>query len=216
MARWVVRAAVATAAFIAAPSWALDTGQCLPAAQVRAALAAEGMNPIIVGNRTGYGYPTSLIFFSNADGSKGYLVRGDKPMGQQADTACVDSVYRDVRLNDITRSGIPDWANMTVNRRKVEAICRGHLGYQDMCRPHDQMLANLESNEQHVMLAATGTAINPRDHTVRDHQRIVVTLRPADQVGLINAVTPEGASYMLSAYSSAAFSQYGAAKLDAQ
>ena len=198
----------------ACPALALDTGQCLPAAQVRAALEAEAMNPIIVGNRSGYGYPTSLIFFSNGDGSKGYLVRGDKPFGQQAETACIDSVYRDVHLNDITRPGIPDWAKMTVKPREVEAICSAHLGYQDECRRHDEGLSNLESNGAHVMLTAVGTAINPRDKSVRKEQRVIVAVSPSDNKGIITASTPEGASYMLSAYTSAAYTQVGDALLN--
>lgn len=214
MARWMVWAAVAAAAVIGTPAWALDTGQCLPAAQVRSALAAEGMNPIIVGNRTGYGYPTALIFFANADGSRGYLVRGDKPFGEQADTACVDSVYRDVRLNDITRPGIPAWANMAIKPQEVAAICRGHLGYQDDCSRHDESIRSLESHGQHVMLMAVGTAINPRDHSVRQGQRILLTVDPLREGGLLNAVTPEGANYMLAAYTKASYTQFGTALLD--
>lgn len=168
MAGWTVWAlAVAGCLIAATPVLALETGECLPAAQVRSALAAEGMNPIVVGNRTGYGYPTSLIFIANANGSRGYLIRGDKPLGQQADTACIDSVYRDVRLNDITRPGIPDWAKMTITPREVEAICRGHLGYQNKCQRHDVSLFNMDSNGLRVMLMATGTAINPRTRPPR-------------------------------------------------
>lgn len=214
MRKIIASAAIVMAALIGSPALALETGQCLPAAQVRAALTAEGMQPIIVGTRTGYGYPTSLIFFSNADASRGYLIRGDKPLGQQSNTACVDSVYRDVRLNDITRAGIPAWARVAVKPREVEAICRGHLGYQDNCNRHDESLFNLESHGQHVMFMATGTAINPRDHSIRSGQRIVLTLKPVARGGVLMAVTPEGASYILSAYTDGGYTPVGSAMLD--
>ena len=199
----------------ASPAWALDTGQCLPAAQVRAALAAEGQSPIITGNRSGYGYPTALIFTSNADGSKGYAVRGDKPLGQQAETICIDSVYRDVRLNDITRSGVPAWAMMSnADAEAADAICaRGGLGYQDHCNFYNQGLANLDSNGTHIMLMATGTAINPRDKSVRADQRLIVAVSPADNKGIVKATTKEGASYMLSAYTTAGYTQAGNAMI---
>lgn len=206
MWRWL---AVAGGLFIASPALALDTGQCLPAPQVRSTLAAEKQNTIIIGNRTGYGYPTALVFTSNADGSKGYLLRGDKPLGEQAETICVDSVYRDVRLNDISRPGIPAWAKLGGDPVKASAVCkRDKLGYQELCRFHDASISNLASNGQHVAFMAIGTAINPRDKTLRLNQRIILTLHGGDEGGLVNAVTAEGASYMLSAYTKPAFTQY--------
>ncbi|OSZ69556.1 hypothetical protein CAP40_01485 [Sphingomonas sp. IBVSS2] len=196
----------------ASPALALDTGQCLPAQQVRDALKAEGMQPIIVGNRTGYGYPTSLIFFANADGSRGYLIRGDKPLGEQAETACVDSVFRGVKLRDISRPGIPEWALMGDDPAKAEAGCkRDHLGYQEKCSAHDRSLAILNSNGQHVLFMAIGTAINPRDKSIRRDQRLLLTLDGSEASGLLKASTAEGASYILSAYTKGATTQNAAA-----
>ena len=215
MKRGLWSAVLLAAAVVAVqPAQALETGQCLPAAQVRASLAAEGQNPVIVGNRTGYGYPTALIFFANADGSKGYLVRGDKPLGQEAETACIDSVYRDVRLNDVGKPGVPPWALMHDSAAQTADICkRDRLGYQEFCASNDQGLENLESHGEHVMLVATGTAINPRDKPVRLEQKIVLPLEPRAATGLLQAATREGASYVLSAYGSGSFTQYGTAML---
>lgn len=196
------------------PALALETGQCLPAAQARQAVSDEHMNPLIVGNRSGYANPTALIFFSNAEGSKGYAFLADKPFGEQATTICVQSVYRDIRLNDITRAGIPSWARIPVDRTRALALCgRGGLGYQDACVPENESSKNLESNNVHVMFVAMGTAINPRDQTVRAGQRIVVAVDPVKNTGIVKAVTTEGASYMLSAYSSVAYTQHGSERL---
>ncbi|WP_066769271.1 hypothetical protein [Sphingobium sp. CCH11-B1] len=209
---WFVVAAICVG--VASPVLALETGQCLPAATVRAALAQEGQNPIIVGNRSGYGYPIALIFTSNADGSKGYAIRGDKPFGEQAETACIDSVYRDVRLNDISKPGIPAWAKMGGDPKTAEAICkRDKLGYQEVCAPADQVTQELETNGRHAMMVATGSAINPRDKSIRQNQRILVTVNAGNQAGLIRAVTQEGAGYVLSAYSSVAYTANGEARL---
>lgn len=215
MWRWIAVAAACGAIFAASPAFALTTGECLPAEQARQAIAIEAMSPIIVGNRSGYGNPTALIFFSNSDGSKGYAFLADKPFGQQATTICVQSVYRDIHLNDITRAGIPSWARMPVDRTRATAICaRGGLGWQDNCLPHDDSMANLESNGVHVMLIATGTAINPRDKSVRSNQRIVVSVDPVVHKGIFKAATSEGASYMLSAYLDVSYTQHGNAMLE--
>ena len=193
---------------------ALDTGQCLPAAQVRATLTAESQNPIILGNRTGYGYATALIFTSDTTGSRGYLLRGDKPLGQQADTICIDSVYRDIRLNDITRPGIPAWAMMAVDAARANADCReNRLGYQEDCSPHDLALETMEGRGSRVMFAATGEVINPRDGSRRQNQRITVTISASDQLGGVMATTQVGANYLLSAYSDMSYTQHGEALL---
>lgn len=195
----------------------MDTGQCLPAAQVRAVLAAEGQNPIIVGNRSGYGYPTALILTSNADGSKGYMLRGDKPFGQQADTVCIDSVFTDIGLNDVSKPGIPAWARVNENRTAAEAECRrDHLGYQETCGLHGDAVKNQTENGQPVLFAALGTAINPRDKSIRSGQLIVVTYGSGLNGGLVTATTSNGANYMLSAYSDVKLTQNAGGVLTAR
>ena len=215
MAHWLGwLAAIMSLVVTASPALALETGQCAPAEQARRAIAAEQISPIIVGNRSGYGHPTALIFFANADGSKGYVILTDRPFGEQATSVCVQSVLRNIRLNDITNAGIPSWAKMPVDRPKATALCaKGGLGWQDSCRPHDTSLANLESNGLHVMLSATGTAINPRDNSIRHDQRITVAVDPVQSKGLFEAATEEGANYMLSAYLKVNFTQHGLALL---
>lgn len=213
--RFVGLVAPAFLLFCPIKAYALETGQCLPAATVRATLAEEGQSPIIVGNRGGYGYPTALIFTANADGSKGYLIRADKPLGEQAETVCIDSHYRDVRLNDITKAGVPAWATMKVDKKRAEAVCkRDHLGYQEICHPFDKTLSNLESNDTHLMFWAIGAAINPRDKSIRVNQRLVLTANPQNKEGGVIAVTSDGAGYILSAYTNASYTQHGIALLN--
>jgi hypothetical protein len=215
MSKWIFGLVAIGFLGVAVPALALETGQCLPAAQVRTALTAEGMQPIIVGNRAGYGDGAALIFYANTNGSRGYMVRGDRPMGQLSNTICIESVFRDVRLNDITHPGIPAWARMTgIDPTTVERTCKaGKLGYQEQCNSHAVSLANLEASGVHVMLMATGSAINPRDKSIRQNQRIVVSVSPADNKGGVKAVTPDGASYMLSGFVDAAYTRTGEALL---
>ncbi|MDY7762819.1 hypothetical protein U0E18_32050, partial [Burkholderia pseudomallei] len=66
---------------------------------------------------------------------------------------------------------------------------------------------------QQVLFMATGTAINPRDKTIRTGQRVWLTQNGSGG-GALSATTPEGASYVLSAYTSGALSQHGAAMLN--
>ena len=199
---------------ISAPAAALtlETGKCYPAANVRAQLAAEGQQPIIVGNRAGYGYPTAIYFTSNADGTKGYAVRGDKLLGTPATETCVDSVYGDVRLNDISLANIPAWAKWGNDEATALAICRrDKLGYQEKCNSHDTVARNIFGSGSRFMLSARGTAINPRDKSIRKDQMIWVNYTPRTGNGLIHATTPEGADYVLSAYGAVAYTKAGEA-----
>ena len=188
----------------------LETGKCYPAADVRAQLVTEGQSPIVVGNRSGYGYPTALFFTSNADGTKGYAVRGDRPLGTPATETCVDSIYTNVRLHDVSVALIPSWAKWGNDEAAALAACRrDNLGYQEKCGSHDTRARNIFGNGSRFMLAMKGTAINPRDGSIRNAQMIWVNFTPATGSGLVNATTPEGADYVLSAYSSIAYAPAG-------
>lgn len=201
----------------ASPAFALETGQCLPAAEVRSALANQAQNPIVVGNQAGYGRPYALVFTSNKDGSRGYALRGDKPFGEQATTICIDSIFHDVKLNDFTKPGVPAWAQLSYSGSDISETCRANrLGYQEVCRAYLPDIETRESNGQRVMFMARGSAINPRDKSVRQDQWIVLSVDSADQRGLLQAVTTNGAAYVLSAYTRASFTQHSSALLSAQ
>lgn len=61
---------------------------------------------------------------------------------------------------------------------------------------------------------ATGSAINPRDKSVRRDQRIVLTLDGSRNGGVLSASTTEGASYVLAAYTKGAATQNASALMD--
>ena len=192
------------------PTHDLATGQCRPASEVKEVLSREKQTPIIVGNRAGYGDGIALLFFSNGDGSRGYLLRSNKPYGELASSICVESVFQNIRLSDISKPGIPKWAKLGGNPDEANAICkRDHLGYQENCVYHDDGMENSHSHGDRVMFMATGSAINPRDKTIRQGQTITLILNPTKQSGLVNATTPEGACYTLSGYAKGAYTEPG-------
>ncbi|WP_165185088.1 hypothetical protein [Caulobacter soli] len=191
----------------ASPVLALEMDQCGPAANMRATLAAEGQNTIIIGNRSGAGIPTALAFTSNADGSKGYMVVTDLPLGEKAGWVCVQSVYRDIRIGDVTKPGIPTWALHVEDTARVDEQCAGQkLGWQGACHLHSTALKNLESHGQRVLFKAIGTAKSRG--SVRDDQLLLVTVDSRESAGILTATTDEGANYMLWAYSKVAITPY--------
>lgn len=111
-----------SAAFLAAiglssPAMALDNKQCLSMAEMNAALKAEGQRTMIIGDRVYIDNPTGDILdvklpkfvntvTSNADGSLGYQLEGDKPRAQTSDKVCVAAKLTNVRLFDASKPGV--------------------------------------------------------------------------------------------------------------
>ncbi len=87
------------------------------------------------------------------------MILGDKPLGEKADWICVESVYRDVRLNDVTKPGIPAWALHPVDPKRVDQLCAGgKIGWQGECGLHSTVVRNPASNGQRVLFKVIGTA----------------------------------------------------------
>ena len=111
-----------SAAFIAAigfstPAQALEAKQCLSMTEMNSALKAEGQRTMIIGDRVFIESPTGNIMdarlpkflntvTSNADGSLGYQLEGDKPRAQTSDKVCVRAKLTNVRFFDARRPGL--------------------------------------------------------------------------------------------------------------
>ena len=104
-------------ACLSSPAIALDNKQCLPMAEMNAALRAEGQRTMIIGDRVYIDNPTGDILdvriprfvntvTSNADGSLGYQLEGDKPRAQTSDKVCVGAKLTNVRLFDASKPGV--------------------------------------------------------------------------------------------------------------
>ena len=102
----------------ATPAMALEPGQCLPMAEMNAALRAEGQRTMIIGNRSApqsrdaAGNVTAVVervetITSNADGSLGYNLAGDRPREEASTNVCVRAKLTNVRLYDARQTDIP-------------------------------------------------------------------------------------------------------------
>lgn len=110
------------AAFVAAmaaatPAQALEPKQCLPMAEMNAALKAEGQRTMIIGDRLAIQNPTGLVkdasvlryvntVTSNADGSLGYQLEGDLPRARPSTKVCVAAKLTNIRLFDARKPGV--------------------------------------------------------------------------------------------------------------
>jgi hypothetical protein len=112
-------AALLATAVAASPAYALEAKQCLSMTEMNVALKAEGQRTMIIGDREAA--PTSTtgklkdaVFprwmngvTSNADGSVGYQIEGDKPRAQTSTQVCVRAKLTNVRVFDARKPGIP-------------------------------------------------------------------------------------------------------------
>lgn len=97
---------------------ALDPKQCLPMAEINAALSADGQRTLILGNREALNDPTghaadmtvtryANAVTANADGSLGYQLEGDLPRAQASTRMCVRARLTHIRLFDAHKPGVP-------------------------------------------------------------------------------------------------------------
>lgn len=105
-------AAMGAALACATPAAALDAGQCLPIDQINQAMQAEGQRTVIISNRValrGRETATGADIYtrewvntvtSNADGSVGYQLEGDRPRTEASAQICVRAKLTNVRLFD--------------------------------------------------------------------------------------------------------------------
>jgi len=119
MMRCLVMMALAMGVMAFSTARALEPRQCLPMAEMNAALRAEGQRTIIIGDRTTLVDDRSRpggaridrwvnTFTSNEDGSLGYNLEGDRPMGEPSSQVCVRAKLTNIRLYDRGRSDTPD------------------------------------------------------------------------------------------------------------
>lgn len=86
--------------------------------EMNAALKAEGQRTLIIGNRATVVDDKSRAngiaskkwvntFTSNADGSRGYNLEGDKRLGEPSALVCVRGKFTNIRLYDARKPGTP-------------------------------------------------------------------------------------------------------------
>lgn len=103
---------------VATPAMALDAKQCLPMAEMNAALKAEGQRTMIIGDRVAVNNDNSQpkgvrydryvnTVTSNEDGSLGYQLEGNLPRAEASTTVCIRAKLTNVHLYDINSRTIP-------------------------------------------------------------------------------------------------------------
>jgi len=113
-------AAMAAAMAFSSSALALDAKQCLPMAEMNAALKAEGQRTMIIGDREALQDAARLsdvkyqrfvnTVTSNADGSTGYQLEGDLPRVQPSTRVCVAAKLTNIHFYDPSRAAIPQAA----------------------------------------------------------------------------------------------------------
>lgn len=110
--------AFAAALCAASPADALENRQCMSMTEMNAALRAEGQRTMVIGDREVLNNPTgrltdaSLTHYvntvtSNADGSLGYQLEGDRPRNEASTRVCVAAKLTNIRIFDASQPGVP-------------------------------------------------------------------------------------------------------------
>jgi len=105
--------------FLPSSVLALEPRQCLPMAEMNAALRAEGQRTLIIGDRAALRNDASResgirvnrwvnTYTSNDDGTLGYNLEGDRPSGEPSTRVCVAGKFTNIRLYDARRPGTPE------------------------------------------------------------------------------------------------------------
>lgn len=108
---------LASSTLLPASALALEPRQCLPLAEINAALKAEGQRTLIIGDRKAVNDAPERasgvsvtryanVVTSNADGSLGYQIEGDLPRAQASTRMCVTARLTRIRLFDARKPGV--------------------------------------------------------------------------------------------------------------
>lgn len=111
-------ATFAAALCAAQPADALEAKQCMSMAEMNAALRAEGQRTMVIGEREFLNNPTGRVadtsisrylntVTSNADGSLGYQLEGDRRRSETSTQVCVRAKLTNIRIFDATKPGVP-------------------------------------------------------------------------------------------------------------
>lgn len=160
---------------------ALEPKQCLPIAEINAALKAEGQRTLILGDREAINDPTgnakdwtvtryANAVTSNTDGSLGYQLEGDLPRAQPSSSMCVVARLTNIRLFDAHKSGVPK-----------DALLGGLF---------DASARGLDAKGVHVMLVAD--SLHPQDDSYRVGSPLVVFADMKGRSGSMATMTAKG------------------------
>jgi len=197
--------AVASTIAFTSPAFALEAGQCGPAAEIQAALKAEGQVPVVIGNRVTTRKDRPVNIFTADSNRIGYELEGDAPQGQKSTRVCVASRYHDVQLNDITSPVIPSWALIGNDRRKAEADCKTRQA--GLCDSYDDYVRRSHAAGRRIMLVAQTDRANA-DGSRRNGRLLTVIFKPDHKLAEVTMTNAAGASESGGGLESVSFTQF--------
>ena len=183
---------------------------CYPAAQVRAQLVAEGMQPVVVGNRVTTREDRPAHYFTSNARGEGYEIEGDQPYGTPATTMCVRARVEGIRLNDINSPAVPAYALIGNDRVAALAACR--TTGDRFCSSHDDYIRNATANGQRVMLVAHTVFANT-DGSTRNGRMVTVLTQVNTQLADVTATNAVGASQSVAGLERVNYTQFGTTML---
>ncbi len=154
--------ALLAAVGLASGAQAAEVGQCFTTAQLNETMKAEGQHSMAFGTqwlkdpKTGLRtLPAGHIFTSNDDGTLGYALEADAPVGQPFKEICVNLKLHNVKFFDTSIPGVPDEALIHGGRERALKFCEDK-GF-GLCNYHDDVLKLADKNlgERIMMLGRT-------------------------------------------------------------
>ena len=193
------------------PAWALEPRQCGSAAEIQAALKAEGQVPVVVGNRVTTRADRPVNIFTANSNRVGYELEGDAPQGQPSTRVCVVTRYHDVRVNDVKSPIVPAWALIGNDRAAAEASCKASGG--GWCDTYHDYLKRSYAAGRRVMLVARSDHADA-DGQRRDGRLLTILFVPGRNLADVTATNSVGASETGGGLENVNFTQFAGSLLD--
>lgn len=142
-----------------AAAFALDAGYCAAPAEMMSTLQADAggdvytlamMNVHGADLETEGTIKTAQVIMSNSDFSKGYVVRGNAPLGEPSSELCLSLKIRDLEVNDYRLDREPTVTSYTFNNEAAEAQCEtveANVGKDIVCGERSRGLEAFEEAE---------------------------------------------------------------------
>jgi hypothetical protein len=187
------------------PATATLVPGCYPAAQVKAALQAQGQQPVVVGNRVTTRIDRPAHYFTSNARGQGYEIEGDQPFGTPATTMCVSARIEGVRLNDINSPTVPSWALIGNDTNAANADCRA--AQRGLCESYDDYVRRASANGQRVMLVAN-TVFQNADGSTRYGRMITVLTQVDTHLADVKATNAVGAAESVAGLEAVNYTQF--------
>ena len=223
----ILRAIITLAAFVAAvPAYALEPGQCLPRAQIREALDAEGQIAILGGELRAPSQGSAILFYSPRT-LMGYVIRKDTPLNEPSNTSCVDAKFSGVALYPWDREGFTSLVFSAWSRIRAPSEVQTNIrnacsvltvSARPSCTHDDPKMRQLErAGHKAIFLSAEGGILSDR-RFVSGSGRVSLRLiyNPATRESQLYAQVGNVASFVVLTLDGTTLNDAGRSEIDRQ